>query len=305
MWKNGAWRGKPYGIPALDHGPELGLIWNTSLIAGAPPSTTNDLYQFARRLTRQDPAGAIQFLGFDPLDGVGGLLDTARDVVGQDWINAQSRGVQLSTPPYQAFLAALSGYYAAIGADRLGDFRQATSPMTDASDSAVNLGKQGAILTGYWSVAEVARLAKDGGWKFESTWAPTMAGGTTVQRLGGLVLTIPVVAKQPDDGWELIQHLASDETSGVFLDTVGTFAATRSFVNAGSWKKYPGLTFWIDSLNQASHLTSRSENSVASLAQERWTQAITDVLVNNKSPTDALNAAKSAIQAELNKLPNA
>src|SRR5439155_6336211 len=171
MWKNGTWRRQLYGIPALDHGPELGLIWNESLVAGSPPSTWNDVCQFGRRLTRQDYGGAIQFLGFDPLDGVGGLLDTARDLIGEDWFDLQTRAVRLVSPAYESLLGSLAAYYSAIGMDHLDEFRGAASPMTAPADAAINQGKQGAILTGYWSVADIGRLAKDSGWKFRSEWA--------------------------------------------------------------------------------------------------------------------------------------
>lgn len=303
MWANGTWRGKTYGIPALDHGPELGLFWNSALVGGGLPETTRSslptLFDAGKAMTKRDPNGDITFLGFDPLGGVGGLLDIARDLVGEDWVDLPSRTIRLATPPYEEYLAAIAGYYNALGTSKVNDFRRGIPPLTTSAKSGLDQGDEGFTLTGYWSVGDVARLAKDPTWTFSSDWAPTVTPGAKVQQVGGRLLGIPTAVKDPDGGWELIRFLASDAASEVFLSKVGTFAASRSFVNSGAWKTRPGLKFWIDSLTQATHLASRSTNVVSGYAEAKWEQAIADVLAGNRSPHDALVAAGTAIQAEL------
>ncbi len=173
MWANGAWREKTYGIPALDHGAELGLVWNTSLTATAfAPRTWSDLYVFGRQLTTRDASGAIQTLGFDPLDGVGGILDTVRDVTGQNWFDASTNRVILDNPVYRGFIDGILAFYKAVGIEQILTFRQANRPLTNSEQSAVNVGRQVAILNGYWSVAEVEQLARDRSWKFDTPGRP-------------------------------------------------------------------------------------------------------------------------------------
>lgn len=300
MWANGTWRDKPYGIPALDHGPMLGLFWNASLTgAGLPDSARASLASLegaGKAMTKQDSTGVIQFLGLDPLDGVGGLLDTARDLLGQDWVDLSSRSVRLNSPPYIGFLNGILAYYNSMGIDHLNDFRGNNPTLTAGKDSAFNQGKEGVLLTGYWSVGDVARFAQNPSWTFQSGWAPA---SPTVQRVGGRLLTIPVASKQPDGGWELLQQLASDDASALFLDKSGTFAATRSFIKSDRWRQHPGLSFWIDSITSAGRVTSPSRNVVSGYAEAKWEQAVADALAGNRSPQDALNAAQSAVQAEL------
>ncbi|MGH2461373.1 MAG: extracellular solute-binding protein [Chloroflexota bacterium] len=302
MWENGSWRGKAYGIPALDHGPELGLVWNTSLTATASaPQTWSDLYVFGRQLTRRDAGGTIQTLGFDPLDGVGGILDTVRDVTGQDWFDSASNHVTIDNPVFRSFVDGIVGYYRAVGIEQVLSFRKTYPPMTGSPRSAVNVGREVAILNGYWSVAEVDQLARDRSWAFNFAWPPTLTGGTRVQRVGGRILAIPTIATAVDDAWALVSVLCGDSANRTLYEQVGTCAMTRSFLKTGAWQGRPGMQFYVDSLGQATRLTSRSNNVVAGFAQAKWTEAIGEVLGGTQSTTDALKAAQVDIQTEVSR----
>ena len=307
MWLNGAWDGKTFGIPALDHGPELGLVWNTTLAgtdlsSAAPPKLWADLYQAGRTLTRPAMTGPIDRFGFDPLDGVGSLLDTVRDVTGVDWYNPISRRVNPANSMYHEFLDGVVAYYNVIGPDRISQFRQDVSPLTNTADSGENQGKQVALLDGYWAMSSIARLEIDRTWQFSSTWAPTQRGTAAVQRLGGRLAVIPATAKNPANSWDLVQLLASDTASQAFLDRTGHFAATHSFVAGGSWKQYPNLSFFIESISTASLLSGRGNNPVSGFAQVKWDQAIQTVISGGQSSSAVLAAAQGAVEAEVRRL---
>lgn len=307
IWQNCQWNGKIYGIPALDHGPELGLILNRSQLGDSvvlPTGSWETLFTFGKLATRSDPSGRIQILGFDPLDGVGALLDTVRDLTGQEWLDAPTNQVTLVRPAYQGYLDQLRDYYGAIGLERLDDFRSRVRPMTDQPDSGFNSGQQEAVISAYWSMIEIGRLAKDPSWHIEATWIPAQ-GGRTVQRLAGRLLTIPELAKRPDDGWQLIEFLASDPANQIFFEQAGRFAMTKSFVQSNTWKKVAGLDFYVESLAQANKLVRRSSSPVAGFAQVKWQQAVADVVTGNRSSADALAAAQAAIQDELGRLARA
>ena len=303
MWANGSWNGSTYGIPALDHGPELGLAWNTSLTATATaPTSWADLYLFGRQLTRRDANGTIQTLGFDPLDGVGGILDTVRDVTGQEWFDPPSKRVSLDSPAYQTYLEGVVEFYNAVGIDPLSAFRKSYRPLTNTEQSAVDLGRQVAIVNGYWSVAEIARFARDPSWQFDYAWVPSSPAGAHVQRIGGRVLGIPSVANAPDDSWALIEILSGDATNRLFCDAVGTCAMSQSFLATGGWSGRPGMQFYVDSIGQATRLTSRSSNVVTGFAETKWVQAIGEVLSGKESAPNVLKAAQAEIQAEVNRV---
>lgn len=299
MWVNGSWNGKQYGIPALDHGPELGFALNASLAGTTTaPTSWTDLYSFGQRLTKRDGSGAIQRLGFDPLNGVGGILDTVRDITGQNWFTQGSDKITLDNDAYQSFLQGIVTYYQAIGLDQLSAFRNSYLPLTNQEKSAVNLGREVSILDGYWAPGEIARFTHDASWKFAYSWMPTNPPGTTVQRLGGRVLAIPSVAPAPDASWSLIETLSGDPANKILCEQVGTCAMTRSFIKAGDWQARPSLSFYVNSMTKAIILTSRSNNVVAGFAQAKWAQAIGQVLSGAQSVPDALKAAQTAIQAE-------
>ena len=307
MWLNGSWSGKTYGVPALDHGPELGLVWNASLsgndlTAVDPPKLSSLLYAVGHTLTQPGGIGPIDRLGFDPLDGVGSLLDTVRDVTGVDWYDPISRRVNLANSMYQEYIDGVMAYYSLIGTDRISQFRQDVAPMTDRADSGENQGKQVALLDGYWTVGAISRLETDRAWQFLSTWAPTLKGVDRVQRLGGRLAVIPSAAKNPTNSWDLIKVLASDRANQTFLAGSGHCATSNSFVAGGTWKQYPGLSFFVDSIAAASVLSGRGNNPVAGFAQVKWDQALQSLISGNQSSSEVLAMAQAAIEAEVRRL---
>jgi ABC-type glycerol-3-phosphate transport system substrate-binding protein len=306
MWDNGRWNGTVQGIPALDHGPELALFWNRSLAGDAidpshPPATWDELLRVGRSLTRNAADGSLTLLGFDPLDGVGALLDTVRDLTGQPWLSSNGSQVQLAQPAYQQHLDAVVAYCLTIGVDRLNDFRMHNVALTADAASAVNQGKQAALLTGYWSVAEVEPFAKDHQYDFRAAWAPAHQSGLLPQRLGGRLLVVPSAAHGPGDGWELLEFLTTDDVNDLFLGLAGRLAATRSYVSSGRWKRVAGLEFFLDSLSQATQLSARSNNPIAGYAQVKWEQVLSDVLTKGKSSAEALATAQATLQVALGK----
>jgi ABC-type glycerol-3-phosphate transport system substrate-binding protein len=296
-----------YGIPALDHGPELGLVWNQTLAgsdlsSSSPPKRWDELCRAGRSLTRPETEGAIDRLGFDPLDGVGSLLDTVRDLTGVDWYEPATRRVSLANSTYQGYLDGVLAYYSAVGADRIGQFRQDVTPLTESADSGLNQGRQIAVLSGYWAMISIARLERDRSWQYATTWAPTLSGKNTVQRMGGRLAVIPANAKNQATSWDIVQFLASDSASSIFLNRIGRFSASRSFVSGEAWKRFPNLTFFLDSIASASLVTARGNNAVAGFAQAKWAQAIDEVLGHRHSSAEALGIAQTAVEAEVRRL---
>lgn len=304
MWANGQWKGATYAIPALDHGPELGLVWNASIASSTPPPTAwNDLYAVGKKLTRRGSDGSLQVFGFDPLDGVGSILDTVRDVTGHPWFDPQSQQVSLSSAPYVAFLQQIVAFYGHIGTDTIAAFRQSAPMLTGSRDSAINQGKEVGLIDGYWSVGNVARYEKNSSWQFSYGWVPVMSSGQHVQRMGGRVLVIPSITPQVEGAWKSIEFLASDEVSTLFLGAVGTCAMTNSFASGSAWNAQAGMKFYVESIGQADQLSSRSNNVVSGFAQTKWLQAIADALGGGDIST-ILKSAEQSIQEELKRLPH-
>ena len=129
-----------------------------------------------------------------------------------------------------------------------------------------------------------------------------MPSTTTIQRVGGRVLAIPSVAKNPDGGWASIEYLAGEGTNQLFFNKIGTCAMTNAFLQSDVWKGQPGIEFFVQSITQAARLQSRSNNALAGFAQTKWFQTLTDVLDNNKAVPDALKAAQMALQIEAGRL---
>jgi ABC-type glycerol-3-phosphate transport system substrate-binding protein len=307
MWANGSWAGDTYGVPALDHGPELGLLWNQTLVGdrltqSTLPSGWDELLALGRSLSQMDAKGAIDVLAFDPLDGVGGLLDTVRDVTGVDWYDAGARRADLANASYARFLQGIVDYYQSFKPAAVADFRQGVAPMTETADSGLANGKELALITGYWSPGDLSKVQRDAAWRFGAGWLPTQRSDAHVQRVGGRLATIPAAAAHPDDAWQIINLLVSDEVNLAFWQRAGRFATTRSLARLDAVRRDPALAFYLDSVEHANVVSSREGGPVAGYAQTKWEQAIQDVLGGGKTVAAALAAAQSATAGEIARL---
>jgi len=302
MWANGQWQGKTFGVPALDHGPELGLLVNSGLVGGSPPhlDSWDKLFAFGQSATKKD-GQLISVLGWDPLNGSGGLLETVASLTGQPWYDPATNKVSLSNPVYQSYLDHLRGYYGAVGIGALNTFRS-QSPATGApADSAVAHGKELAVIGGY-QLATALNL--NGKLNLSADWLPTSAGAR-VQRVGGHFLAIPTTARQPDDSWAVLSFLASDEANNLLFSEAGCCAWTNSFVTSQDWQKQPIDRFFADSMTQSTSLVGQPISPAAGVAQGAWQKAVAAVIQNGTSSSDALKAAQSTVDAELKRLAKA
>lgn len=296
MWVNGQWQGKTYGVPALDHGPELGLLVNPALVGGSPANldTWDKLFGFGLANTKKDGQG-ISILGWDPLNGSGGLLETVSSLTGQSWYDPAANKLNLNNPAYQAYLDHLRGYYGSVGIKALDGFRNQLPGAGVPADSALSHGKEVAVIGGY---RLATALSNNGKLNLSTSWLPASAG-SKVQRVGGHFLAIPTAAKQPDDSWAVLSYLASDDANNLLFAESGSCAWTKSFVTSQAWQSQPIDGFFADSLTQATSLAGQPINPVAGVAQAAWQSAVAAVIQSGTSPSDALKTAQSTVQAEL------
>jgi hypothetical protein len=229
---------------------------------------------------------------------VGSLLDTVRDLTGQNWIDPNEKKVTLDNPAYAAYLTSIVEYYRDLGADNVSKFRQDVPPLTDTRDGGENRGRQVAIVSGYWTVSDVATMSQNPTWTFSASWAPAMPSVGKIQRVGGRLIVIPIGSRQPAGGWDLTQFLVGDLANTAFFSRTGRFVATQSFLAAKSGTGPASLQFFIDSMRTATQVKSHDGSPVASFAEVKWEQAVSDVLAGNRSVADALGIAQKTVDAE-------
>ncbi|HEX5414059.1 MAG TPA: hypothetical protein VFZ25_00235 [Chloroflexota bacterium] len=302
MWDNGQWQGKTYGVPALDNGPELGLLVNRALVGGnvTTPDSWDRLFSFGLAATKKGGQG-IDVLGWDPLNGVGGLLQTVESLTGQPWNDPKTKKVILNNPVYQSYLDHLRAYYGALGIESLDSFRKKSATAAIPADSGLARGSEAAVIGGYRLAAALGDNASQ---SFVANWIPAPAG-SKVQRLGGHFLAIPTVAPRPDDSWAVLSFLAGDQANNLLFAEAGCCAWSNTFLTSQGWQKRPAVGFYANSMTQYTSIEGQPVSPIAGYAQGIWQAAVGNVIQNGTSPADALKAAQSAVDAEIERLAGA
>jgi|GEM_PF-4650011 len=299
MWQGGQWTGKTYGVPALDNGPELGFIVNHSLTSADVTAldSWDKMFAFGLAATKKD-ANGIQVLGWDPLNGTGGLLQSVESITGQSWFDASSKKISLNNPAYQSYLDHLKSYYQSLGIDALNAFRTNSTATTIPETSGLVRETEAAVV-GDYRIA--GRLSAETPMRFGVQWVPASLGART-QRVGGRFLTIPVAANRPDDSWTFLSYLAGDDGNRLLFNEAGCGAWSDSFQLSQPWEKNPLLSFYANSLTQATVLAGQPINLLAGFAQAQWEVACGTVIQGTSPSADALNAAQTALETELQRL---
>ena len=302
MWQSGQWSGKTYGVPALDNGPQLGFLVNRSLTTGdvSTIDSWDKLFSFGLAATKKNSQG-IQILGWDPLNGTGGLLQTVESITGQSWFDPSTKQITLNNPTYQSYLDHLKSFYQTIGLDALNAFRSLFSATTTASSSGIDHETEAAVVGDYRLAARLSAKVQA---HVVANWVPA-SSGAKVQRLGGRFLAIPTVAARPDDSWLLLSYLAGDDGNGLLFNEAGRGVWTNSFESSRPWGKNQLLSFYGDSLSQATSLGGQPIDLLAGVAQIQWQIATRTAIQGTASSADALKAAQSMLEAERQRLTKA
>jgi diguanylate cyclase (GGDEF)-like protein/PAS domain S-box-containing protein len=212
--------GKRWALPML--ADTYGLFMNNQMLEAAgvdePPRTTDELADLARRLTRRNPDGSLQVVGFNPMIG---FYENSTAILGQmfgaRWADDAGRSAIASDPAWIRMLTwqkALVDWYG--HADLVAFEAAAGREFTPAN--AFQAGRLAMCLDGEWRVAFLAGEVPD----LTYGCAPVPAEASLTGHYGsgyinGSVIGIPARSGLQEESWKLVKYLATDDKALVKL----------------------------------------------------------------------------------------
>jgi len=222
-WKEAVYKGKVYAIP---YGTDdRALYYNRALFRQAgldpnrPPRTWDELLKYAVKLTRKNPDGSYQSIGFIPNYGNSWLYLYSWQN-GGEFMTPDGTKCTLNNPRTAGALRYMVQVYDALGgAEKVNAFQ---SGFQTASLDPFFIGKIAMKIDGNWVLNNIARYAPD--LDFAVAPAPVPAARLAgkppftnqpnyITWSGGFSFAIPTGAKHPQEAWEFIKWMNSVEAN--------------------------------------------------------------------------------------------
>ena len=312
----GKWKGKTYGVPAVEAFLRWGLCLNKALLdknglkADNLPTDFDTMYQWAKQMTVVESSGAIKVLGFDPLDAMGGSFGDGDPFF---WPAAYNfKYYDEGTGQYNfnndmmiESFTWIQKFYDITGADKIAGFTKAYGTWTESPTAMFPSGVEGANINGYWAPGELAKSSPNN--EFVYGWVPTPSSnkGVKLQSTGGHYGMLPKGSTNNDQGFALIEWLNTDEAMQIIFDGTGWLGASKKFLAKVDVSKYKGLDFFIKSATEANPMWSVLVDPVQAYVSDQWSKLQDQVNYHKMEPKNAAAQLQDAATQELkNRFPN-
>jgi ABC-type glycerol-3-phosphate transport system substrate-binding protein len=302
-WKFAGYKGKTFGVPAVEGFIRWGLAANEDLLAKRGldpknlPATWEDLLAWHRELTVVE-GGAIRQLGLDPMNAMGGGTGGPDPLLwGPSWghrfYDEAKEEFHLAHPAMEEALTTIKRFYDVSGGPTIVEFRTA-NPAWSGTTSGITVGTEAMQINGPWTPGELAKNAPDK--RYAYSWVPVPAGrkGKKVQSTGGHFGLLPKGSPNPDQGFEFLEYLWSDQALDIIFEGTGWLTARKSYLSRVDAARYRGLDFYIRSVSEANEMYEAPVNPIDGFFGPKWRDAVADV-------RDGKVNAKTALQ-ELQRL---
>lgn len=295
MWNNFTWQGVDYLVPAIEHGPRLGMVWNAQFLAEAgmvvDPNvalTWEEFFDYADKLTLVDGEGNVQRIGYDPWNGQNLRLFTMAPTWGAAGYLKPTGEPQLNHPN----LIDMLEYTAERTAYRYPSYKRQTGWYGIAT------GQTAATNLGVYAPGEIATRNPD--MEIVVSWIPSI-DGTKVQQVNGWGLGIPTGAKNPEASYRLIEFLATDVEFQMDLYKRTGFlgGGVHFFAELTLTERDPNRRWYIDSLFNADYIDSPYPDPLSGRADALFKQAATGVFDRTGSASALLADAQRTLVAEM------
>lgn len=320
-WEEACYEGKLYGLP-WDTDCR-GLYYNRELFRkfgldpDKPPRDWDELVEYAKKLTILKEKGYYEQVGFAPNFG-NAWLYLYGWLNGGEFMSPDGRKVTLNDPRIVEALQFMCDTYDAIGGfTRVVGFER-SSGMGGIVDPFI-IGKVAMVINGNWSLDDIVRYKPD--LDFGVVPPPPPKGKKSLTWSGGFALVIPKGATYVNETWELAKWLVFEEgrlyegqKQLEFNRSVGKeyyiprMTANRK-VNQILFEKYPGPNKNIQEalktfLSMMETSRYRPVTPVGAMLWDEHVRAMTEALLKQKTPAQALNDANRRVQAELDRYWN-
>ncbi|MGQ9881173.1 MAG: extracellular solute-binding protein [Armatimonadota bacterium] len=327
-WQEACYKGKVYAIPAGTD--DRALYYNKQLFREAgvdpnrPPQTWGELLEYAKKLTKRNPDGTYQRIGFIPNYGNSWLYLYSWQN-GGEFMSADGRQCTLNNPRTVQALEWLVKVYDELGgAKAINAF--ASGFQTNEMDPFF-IGKVAMKIDGNWVLNNIARYKPDLDFGVAPAPVPTarLRGEPPFEGQpkfitwsGGFSYAIPRGAKHVEEAWLFIKWLTSVESNliaaraqkawneskgrpfvpGLSANLKVNEAVFREFAPKSAKFREP-LRMFID-LMQVSKF-----RPVTFVGQRLWDEhvrAFDMAILHEMTPKQALDAGALTVQRELDKV---
>ncbi len=292
--------GRQWALPLL--ADTYGLYLNAALLGeagyGRPPTTTTELVQYARRLTRRNADGTLRIVGFNPLfDFYENDVAVFGHMFGARWTAADGRSSLAGDPrwaqmfDWQKALVEWYGYEDLVrfGAELGNEFGPA---------NAFQTGQLAMCVDGEWRVAFMAGEAP----ALDYFTAPLpvrdgLAGIYGSGYINGSVIGIAAEATSVEESWELVRYLALDDRALVKLaNGLRNVPSTKTALTAPELVADERFAVFLDifahpkSASMPVEVTGAGQDLLASLAAEWQAGQVTDLQARLQAIDRAIDA---------------
>ena len=309
-WDLGFYAGKMFGVPANECFSRYGLYYNTKLVEEAgldpakPPETWDEVLVWHAKLTSKDAAGNVKSIGLDPIDAE---AESIWDMDG--WMPGTSWGFQVYDPNAKKFnvdnaqfidyLATTKKFMDQVGMDNLASLRsvQGNGTWGGSYENSV----QAMIINGYWFAGECANAKPEVSQYNKATWLPVPASrkGTRVQSNAGHIVLFLKGAKHLEGMFKVAEFLNTKIACDAIFNSTGWLPATKSYVESVDPKKYPGLDFFLGSVDQVTEWVPAFKCPIVSYFGDNFTQLREKVYRDQMKPQEAATELQRRASEEL------
>ena len=151
IWDLGTYQGKFYAVPQWCQ--SYCVIWNKEYVANAGldaergPRTTDEVYEWAMKLTRRTPDGTIDVLGY-----FDSWINRQMSMFGGRFYDEAADAIALDHPANVETLEYIVRFAQAYDPKRLADYRQALSGAAQGTLHPLLGGKEGFRIEGPWDL---------------------------------------------------------------------------------------------------------------------------------------------------------
>ncbi len=295
MWPTGSWGGNLYGVPAIDNGPRLGMVWNTDMLNEAGISIKSNVavnwetfFSYTTKLTKVDSNGAVTRLGYDPRNGQNCRLFTNAPLWDAVYLPV-SGSPALNYPNLVKMVEMIADHIYA---------KYPSWKFSTAWYDYFTTNKVATLNLGIYAPGEIASRNKD--LNYIITWPPSLSS-KKVQQMTGWLLAIPNGVKDPELSFRIIEFMSTDVQFQLDMyNRAGFFGNGKRFIaKLGSELRDPNRLWYLYSLSQADVIDSVRPNPMLGRADSLFLTAATSVWAGKQGAQTALDEANRLFTVEM------
>lgn len=296
-WEEGVYRGHVWSIP--QHTDVRALYWRKDHFEEAgldpekPPKTWDELFEYAKLLTKYDEHGNIKRLGFLPSIGNWYIHGWAWQK-GARFMTPDGRRVTCDEPPVVGALRWMVKFQDYFGRERV--------------DTLLTRGggqKYDLFVAGFLSMIVdvdgrnymMKRYAPDV--EYGVAPVPTPTGKNFISWSGGFALAIPKGSSKPDLAWEFIKFWISKKEQLRFCKIAWRIPALKAAAKDPFFMNNPHYKVLVELMKVTKY---RPVTPVAQFYWDKLMEATQYALLHKKTPEQALKDCAKEVQAMLDKM---